>query len=165
MTISFTAGQRVTASAINAFVPYYGRQGSDTALTTSPGNWAAGALSFAAGEVWYVEVFLDYGNFSTATNNIQVSWSVTGGATIDRVMTIGVAGATGSVTDTNGGFQSRTTGSVSYSGTTSTSVRGLARQAFVVTTTTAGTCVLAHVMSAGTGTLYASSFYIARRIS
>lgn len=168
MAITAAVGERLTAAKFNALVPYYLRQGSDQALTTTPANSNTFvSLAFNAGEVWALDMFVDYGGFSVATNNLQTNWSVTGGLTGDRLMTTGVAAGSGSTTDTNGHWLSRPfTQSTSYSGTTNTTVsRGQARQAFVITMTTAGTMTLVVQMSGGTGTVYAGSYIVGRRIS
>lgn len=168
MAITFAAGQRITAASLNAFVPYYVRQGTDQNLTTVSANSNTfTSLAINAGEAWAMDFFLDYGGFSVATNNVQLSWSVTGGLTGDRLMTTGVAAASGSTTDSNGHWLARPFNqSTSYSGTVNTTTsRGMARQSFVVTATTAGTMTLALIMSAGTGIAYTGSYMTGRRIS
>jgi hypothetical protein len=169
MAITVTAGQRVTAAMLNAFVPKYVVQGSDQALTTSAGNWNVGAISIAAGETWVVDVLLDYGNMSSAANNLQTSWSTpTGTLVAGRLFTMGAAGGTSSVSDTNGGFMARPhTQSTSYGGTTSTgTTRGAARHTFTLAGgVSGGTVTLSLNLSAGTATLYAGSFYVAHRVS
>lgn len=168
MAISFAAGDVVTAAKINAFVPYYVAMGSDQATSTSVTDWNAGALSFAAGQTWVCDLFLEYGNHSAAANDFQVQYAApTGGLTVPRIYSHGAAGAAAGVIAVSGSFQGRVslTTSIAYGGTASTSIRGLAHQTFVVTTTTAGTLTPRVSVSAGTGTLYASSFVICHRVS
>lgn len=167
MTIEIAAG-RVTADMLNAFVPMYEVQGSDQSLTTTPANWNVGALTFGAGEVWECRLYVDYGNFSTATNNMQLVWSTPTGTVVQgRLMVAGPASGSGSVLDTNGSFASRASSTtVSYSGTTSLVNRGCAYQSFVVTGgASGGTLTLTLGMSAGTGTAYAGSYFVAHRVS
>lgn len=168
MAITVTAGSRLTAAVYNTNIPYYVASASDQALTTTPAAWNGGTLSFAAAGIYECRVYLDY-SVSVAANDFRTVWTTpTGGATQGRLMTIGAGtGSTGAPSNaTDGGFQSRVpTAVVSFSGGTSTTVRGCAYQSFVVTTTTAGTLSVNVYVSAGTGTLYAGSYFVAHRVS
>lgn len=169
MALTVTAGTPATATQYNALIPKYGAQASDVAMSTTPANPAAfTGITIAANETWVFEVFYAYGNFSVATNNMQTSWSSTGTVTGGKLFTSGAAAGSGSVTDTNVHVLARSfTTSTSFSGTTNaTTSLGAGRQVFVVDGgASGGTITLAVVMSAGTGTFYTGSIYIAHRIS
>lgn len=169
MTIVVAAGARLSASLFNAFVPMYGVQGSDQSLTTTFADWNLGAVSMDPNQIWAFNCFFDYGNFSVATNDLQIFWTApTGGATQSRLFVVGNAAGSGTVTDGNATAASRAQNSatVSFGGTTSTSVRGGVRVDFTVATGgSVGSVKPQFRMSAGTGTLYAGSYYVAHRLS
>lgn len=170
MALTVTAGTPGTAAEYNALIPKYTVQGSDQALTSTGANWNAGAITIAANETWECQLYIDYGNASAATSNLQLTWATpTGTATISRLMSIGpTAGGLTAPSDVNGGFQARANNSaISYGNTTSTTLRGLAYQSFVVAGgVSGGTIQLTLQMStaASTGTAYAGSKFIAHRV-
>ncbi len=172
MALTQVAGTPATAAAYNNLIPRIYEQTADQSLTTTPANsnvFTAANLTIGANEKWWCELLLDFGNFSTATNNIQLDWGAATGTVVHgRLYTIGPAGGSGSVTDGNGTFASRVCDTtVSYSGTASTSIRGAARQVFIVDGGASGGALgtLTLAMSAGTGTAYTGSVMIMHRVS
>lgn len=165
MAITVAAGDVLTATKYNANIPQYIQQSSVQALTSTPAAWNAGAASFGAGETWAVDVYIDSYNSSATTVDLQTAWSVTGGATILKRHTIGIAqnvgGTSGDVV-----IQARTTSTVTdgianTAGGTHTSHQ----EHFIVVTTTAGTITLNVSTDAGTASLDTGSYLVAHRLA
>jgi len=169
MAIDVTAGQRLTAATLNAFVPMYFVVGTDQSVTTTFANWNVGALTFGANQIWDCFIMLDY-SVSANGNTFQTQWvAPTGGATQSRIFDWGPSAAAATVSvsaATESAFQSRTQGAnVGHNGTTSTTIRGVVFQRFTVTTVASGSITPQVAVNTGTGTLYTGSYFVAHRLS
>lgn len=168
---TYVAGERITASTLNALVPKYLRQSSDQSLstTTFTNHNTFAAISFGASETWAVVMNL-FHNSANAGNDIKTTWTVSGGLTLASYRAIVSPGLTATSTaDVAGNFQGRATGdSVSHGSTTSASVFGVVHEEFVVVCTTAGTLTLQWAQASATSgatTTLAGSYLTAHRLS
>lgn len=174
MAITFTAGQRLTAGSLNAFVPMYVVQGTDqdSTTTTLANHNTFASLAFEASQVWVCKLYVDTAQITASSNlAFNMNWTVTGGLAQARRWCLG-AGPTntagsGSVTPVNMACR-QGSGSVTYGTVQSVTNRMQAQEEFVVTTTTAGTLTFQWAQqgtASGTIRMYAGSFFTAYRVS
>lgn len=171
MSLTVSAGQRLTASMLNAFVPLYLTQASDQALatTTFTGHNLFTAVPISVGTTWFVDCYLAH-NSADAGNDIKVRWAVTGGAAIVGYRHIVSLGLSSTGVDGTTNVQARgLTDSVSGGSSTSGTVFASWRESFMITASgTDGTYGLEWAQASavtGVTTVKAGSFLIARRVA
>lgn len=175
MAITFAAGQRLTAAALNAFVPKYVVKGSDEGrtTTTSANDAAFAGIAFGAGETWECGIFLDVDG--PTASDIKMLWNVTGGTVVTSRRHSTAMGVSGTAPNDalNTSVQARQgSSSVSYgaapeAGSAPNTVRTSVQERFLVTSPTAGTLTLQWAQASGpsgTVTVRAGSYFVAHRV-
>lgn len=173
MAITVTAGQRITAANLNAFVPIFVQKTSDesrTSTTTNSNDATFAAIAFDANTIWECLLVLDVDG--ATAGDLKTTWTVTGGTTFtSRVHVVGM-GVTGTAANDslNTSVQARTSAASVSMGIQpeASGVRTTIQERFFVTSTTAGTITLqwAQVASNATAsTIRAGSYFIAHRVS
>lgn len=171
MTISVSAGDRVTDEMLNAFVPKYLLQGSDQTLntTTFTAHNTFASIAVGAGEIWEFCFNLVIGD-STVASGIKTRLSATGDVTTGyrHIVAMGVTATTANDA-TNVSVQARTlSSSVSHGVTNSASTFATLQEKMLVNGgATGGTVTLEWACVAASGNVIVKSggHMIAHRVS